>query len=372
MTHDRRGSPARPARIAFLLPTFDIGGAERVVLRTARGLDPTRFRPHVLALVKGSGRLLSELETARVPATSLATSSAERPQAVWRLWLWLRRERPDALLTYMFHANQIGRVLGRAAGVKVVISSERVVKWETPTRIRVNRLTARLVDIVTTNSAAGIAFWQSALKLPSSRIRLIYNGVDTEVFSPRPRSDPPLVIGNLSRLHAKNDQSTLLEALSRLNPHVGSWRCMVAGEGPERDALVRQAKALGLTDRLRFEGHVSTPVAFLQGLDIYVQSSIAEGMPNAVLEAMACGLPCVATDVGGTAELVIDGRTGYLVPARDPAAIAARLGQLLTDPDLRARIAAAGRAHVERTFSLAAMVRATESLLDELLSHKST
>lgn len=371
MTHGETVTRGRAARIVFLLPTFDVGGAERVVVRTARGLDRSRFQPHVLGLVRGGGRLLSELEAADVPATSLVASSAERLQAVWRLWRWLRRERPDVLLTYMFHANLVGRVLGRAAGVKVIISSERVVAWESPARVRVNRLTARLADVVTTNSEAGMAYWQSALKLPSSRMRLIYNGVDTEVFSPRPRSGAPLVIGNLSRLHVAHDHGTLLRALAGLRSAGVDWTCVVAGDGPEREALARQAAALRLGDRVRFIGHVTDPVGFLHGLDIYVQPSISAGLPNAVLEAMACGLPCVATDVGGTAELVLDGRTGYLVAARDPATIAARLGQLLADPGLRTRMAAAGRARVEQMFSLTAMVRATESLLDELLSRKS-
>jgi glycosyltransferase involved in cell wall biosynthesis len=365
-------SRAGPARIAFLLPTFDIGGAERVVLRTARGLDRSRFYPHVLALVGAGGRLLPELAAANVPAISFAATFAESPLAPWRLWRWLRRERPDALLTYMFHANQVGRVLGRAAGVKVIISSERVVAWESRARILVSRLTSRLADVVTTNSAAGVAFWTSALALPSGRVRLIYNGVDTSVFSPCATPGSPVVIGNLARLHVKNDQGTLLRALAELRGASNVWTCVVGGDGPERDALARLAESLQLGDRLRFVGHVAEAVAFLQHLDVYVQPSVAEGLPNAVLEAMACGLPCVATAVGGTPEIVVEGCTGYLVPPRDPSLLAARLGRLLPDPELRGRMGAAGRSRVEERFSEAGMVRATESLIDELLGRASS
>jgi glycosyltransferase involved in cell wall biosynthesis len=202
---------------------------------------------------------------------------------------------------------------------------------------------------------------------------LIYNGVDTERFFPRPRANrEPLIIGNLARLHRKNDQATLLRALALLEQREGMppWRCRIAGDGPEAAALASLAVELGVDNRITFEGHVTDPVAYLQGLDIYVQSSIAEGLPNAILEAMACGLPIVATDVGGTRELVEHGRTGWLVTPGNPHALADALAHMLANIDGGRRFGEAGRQLVEERFAIDRMIRDTEALLESLHSPK--
>jgi glycosyltransferase involved in cell wall biosynthesis len=229
-----------------------------------------------------------------------------------------------------------------------------------------------LADAITTNSQAGVTFWASRLGLAPSKIRLIYNGVDTTAFRPREQgreaSRGPIVIGNLGRLHHKSGQRHLLAALQRLasDASLPPWRCVIAGDGPEGRSLAELAGRLGLSSRVEFVGHEDAPDRFLQSLDIYVQSSIAEGMPNAVLEAMATGLPVVATAVGGTPEVVEDGVTGWLTPSGDDAAIARYVTRLATDPAERAAMGRAGRLRVESRFSLLRMVEQTENLLDEV------
>src|SRR5262245_59105276 len=193
-------------RIVFLVPSFDIGGAEHQILRTARGLDRRRFEPTVLAFTPGSGRLARELEAAGVPAVHLGVKWRS-PFAAARLWWWLRTHRCDVLMSYMFHANVASRLVRRAAGVPYLVCSERMVEWEPPWRLAVNRATVRLADVVTTNSAAGVKFWAGQLRIPESSIRLIHNGLDVSVFRPRAVGTvrrPEIVIGNLARLHRKN------------------------------------------------------------------------------------------------------------------------------------------------------------------------
>jgi glycosyltransferase involved in cell wall biosynthesis len=271
----------------------------------------------------------------------------------------------------MFHANMLGRFAGRAAGVPIIVTSERSVGWESRARIAVNRLTVSLSDAITTNSAEGVRFWSEALggRVP---VMLIYNGVDTDSFSPAPRPAEPVLIGNLARLHRKNGQEFLLDALARLdrrNPGL-AWRAVVAGSGPEEKKLHRMASGLGLANRLEMRPYTPDPAGFLKDLSIYVQSSVAEGLPNAVLEAMSVGLPVVATAVGGTPELVDEGTTGLLVPPRDPAALADALETLVVRPDLRADFGARARARVLAHFSAAAAAEATEKLLDALAAEK--
>ena len=257
-----------------------------------------------------------------------------------------------------------------------LICSERVVEWETPVRVALNRATVHMADAITTNSQAGVDFWASRLGLAPSKIRLIYNGVDTTGFQPRERASDapsdgaggPIVIGNLGRLHHKSGQRHLLAALKRVaaDASLPPWRCVIAGDGPEARSLADLAAGLGLSSRVELVGHVEVPERFLQTIDIYVQPSTAEGLPNAVLEAMATGLPVVATAVGGTPEVVEDGTTGWLTPSGDDAAMAERITRLLTDPARRAAMGRAGRLRVETRFSVRRMVQQTEDLLDEV------
>jgi glycosyltransferase involved in cell wall biosynthesis len=204
---------------------------------------------------------------------------------------------------------------------------------------------------------------------------VVVNGVDTAEFSPRNhlKASTVTILGNLARLHAKNDQACLLRALGLLanRNDLPSWSCLIGGEGPERLSLERLCAELGLESVVHFVGHVSSPSRFLSEIDVYAQSSVAEGLPNAVLEAMATGLPVVATAVGGTPEVVRSGETGLLVPADDPAALAEALSFLLVRPDVRAAMGAAGRARVESQFSVHTMVQETEGLLLELTGARS-
>jgi glycosyltransferase involved in cell wall biosynthesis len=360
----------RRARIVFLLPSFDIGGAERVVLRTAAGLDRARFDPFVLAFVQGGGRLMSELAAAGIAHHALKTSGGASPALVWYLLRWLRQHRCDVLMTYMFHANLAGRLVRRIARVPALVCSERGLWEETPVRVALNRLTASLATVITTNSQEGVRVWARRLKLPVSDIRLIYNGVDPSSFHvPARVPGDEVIIGNLARLHPFKGHQTLLDGLARLDarPDLPPWRCLVAGDGAELDRLLAQRTALGLERRLSFIGHAQAPAAFLQSIDLLVNTSNTEGMPNAILEAMASGLSVVATAVGGTSEVIEEGVTGHLVPARDPDALADALAELVSDRAKRLAMGEAGRARVQRFFSITQMVQSTEVLLDDVL-----
>jgi glycosyltransferase involved in cell wall biosynthesis len=145
---------------------------------------------------------------------------------------------------------------------------------------------------------------------------------------------------------------------------------VIVGEGPERARLEAQAAHLGLAEQVHFVGHQQDVRPWLAAFDVCVLSSDWEGMSNAILEAMAAGLPVVATAVGGTPEVVVDGVTGFLVPPRDPQALADAILRLLRDPDLRRRMGEAGRAHVTEHFSVEQMVHKRERLYEELLKEK--
>jgi glycosyltransferase involved in cell wall biosynthesis len=371
---DRPRQLTRPRlKVVFVVPVLDVGGAERVALRTAARLPRDQFDPTLLGFVRGPGRLVDEAHASGVDLVCLHEAAGRPWSVVPRFAAWLRRTRPHVLLSFMFHANVTARIVGRLTGVPVIITSERIVGWEPRWRILLNRWTASLADGLTTNSRAGASFWARALGRPVDQIRVIYNGVDTEVFTPAPHPvAQPLRIGNLARLHVKNGHCYLFQALAELRRGWAAappWELVIAGDGPERAPLERLVDTLGLSDRVRLARHVETPASFLQTLTLYVQPSIAEGLSNAVIEAMATGLPVVATAVGGTPELVVDGVTGYLVPPESPEALAAAIRSVLETPAKAWQMGKAARYRVEEQFSVDRMVDDTSALIGELWTH---
>jgi glycosyltransferase involved in cell wall biosynthesis len=361
-----------PVRVVFLLPSFDVGGAEGVVAKTVAGLDRRRYEPIVVAFARGSGHIATEVQRAGARALDLGLQSRLSPAPLLGLLNLMRDLRPQIVVTMMFHAGLAGRVIGRLAGVPIIVSSERVVDWESRARRLLNRATVWMCDAVTTNSRAGVEFWSRILARSPSDVQLVYNGVDIRTFAPGPaRDQTPVVIGNLGRLHRKNGHVHLLHALRELrNLTDVPWRCVIAGDGDQRSILLRLREKLGLADEVQFLGHVYDAAGFLKGIDVYVQPSVAEGMSNAVLEAMASGLPVVATAVGGTPEAVVQEQTGLLVSPADSPALAAALCRLVCDASARRELGAAGRARVLEMFSVERMIADTEALFERLLRQR--
>lgn len=210
-----------------------------------------------------------------------------------------------------------------------------------------------------------------------ARVRRIPNGIETgdlrrdAATRARMRAglgldERTIVIGSVGRLEPVKRFDVLLEAVSQIPARV-DLVVVVAGEGTRRQALMRHAAALRLAGRLRLLGHHEQAGEILQAFDVYVQSSDSEGIPNAVLEAMACETPVVATDVGGTREVIDDDVHGLLVPRRNPAALARAITRTLADPHATSRRRAAARARVERELSFASRMDAVERLYDELV-----
>jgi sugar transferase (PEP-CTERM/EpsH1 system associated) len=221
------------------------------------------------------------------------------------------------------------------------------------------------------------------VRVPRHRVSQVYNGVDTDRFRPAggPRhgiAGSPFrgpsqhwIVGTVGRMQAVKDQCTLarafVEALRRRPALKDTLRLVMVGDGPLRaecEALLSQA---GVADLAWFTGERSDVDAVLRGLDCFVLPSLAEGISNTVLEAMASGLPVIATAVGGNTELVEDGVTGLTVAPAEPGAMADAMIQLACEPERALRMGAAGRAAVERRFSLLAMVAAYQGLYETKL-----
>ena len=365
-----------PARIIHFITELNVGGAEKTLARLLAHLDRDRFAPTVACLYGGDGSVADGIRALGIPVIDLRMTAKWRWDAFWRLYRLLRREHPTILHTWMFHANVPGRVLGRLAGVPIVISSERTMGMERRWRYWLNRISHPLTDRVVCVSQQVADFVVQEVGIPQHKTVVIPNGIDLRDFEHLPGkqraraalglSPDQMLVGTVARLDPVKRLDVLLQAMTSL-PDVCA---VIVGDGPEREPLETMSERLEIASRVRFAGQRDDVRPWLVAMDVFVLSSDWEGMSNAVLEAMAAGLPVVATAVGGTPEVVVNGVTGLLVPPRDPDTLAQAITRLLRDPDLRLKMGRAGRERVEKYFSVERMVQATEALYEELVGEK--
>ncbi len=366
-------------RIAHLVIGGDVAGGQIIALTLARA---ARDRgDEIVFLSPGRGPFTELVEKEGMAVATADVGRTFRVGGAWRLAATLLRSRVDILHTHSaLAANVLSRVAARAVGVPVVshLHIENHLPAN-PARAAVlqtlDNATARLcARVVAVSDETRRAFVRQGY--PPDSIQVVLNGVPVDVHdngagrSVRAElgigSETPLV-GEIARLCEVKGQRDLLEALTAL-PGV---HAVFVGEdieqgGDYRERLEREARALGLADRVVFAGYRTDAGAVLDALDVFVLPSRIEGMPLVVLEAMARGRPVVATAVGGTAEVVVEGETGLLVPPRDPARLSEAIGRLFADRALADRLGKAGRARAVAHHSEAAMTRRVLALYDEI------
>jgi glycosyltransferase involved in cell wall biosynthesis len=366
---DQRPAPLQPvasppARLVFLLQDLTFGGTQRQTLELARRLNPARFQVEIWTLAAGAG-FAPLARRYGLSVINLGRSNQVGPLALARLGSRLLHRPPDVLLPLTVVPNIWGRVLGRAARVPLIVGNCR--GGGAPRRQH-ERCLWPLAHHIVCNSQALKSVLTGSYGVPAARLTIIANGVDTEYFQPAaaPANGPPRLL-YIGRLVPDKDPDTLLQAFQltiQAHPDAELW---LVGEGPRRAALQELAARLSLSDRVRFIPPTGDLLPVLQQATLMVLSSRTEALPNVVLEAMAAGLPVVASRVGGVPELVEPGVTGWLVPPGDAPALAAALGQALADPEARQAMGRTARQRAVGDFSLETMAQQYESVLDRLL-----
>ncbi|MFC2081645.1 glycosyltransferase [Candidatus Bipolaricaulota bacterium] len=368
-------------RVLQLVTSSSLGGTEVHVARLAgcagRGLECE------VCILSGPGPLSDLLAQEGVEFRHLPIDSAlSLVLSATRLYRFLRRRRFDVVHAYGFRANILARVVGRSARVGCVVgglrsmtpsgSTSRMVSW-------LDRLTFGLTAGYVSNSQAAIDALV-ARGYPRNRFWLIRNGIDLpglkhiveegkaalRVKHGLPAQGATVI--SIANLRPPKDHATLLDAMSELRTRSVTPELLLVGDGLFREELEQQTRELGLEGNVRFFGRVDNRVVLELAVasDIAVLCSHVEGLPTSLIEAMAVGLPVVATDVGGVSEVVADGETGVLVPPGDPRALAQAIQDLIGDEVRRAAMSEAAQARVEERFSLSRTVEEHEDLYREL------
>lgn len=371
--------------VTFLSTGLARGGGETQVVRLAIQFKERGWAVHVVSMLEPKS-FTAELAGAGITVDTLGLSrGVPDPRGALRLSRLLRQQHPDVLHAHMIHANLLARATRWLASVPVVICTAHST-YELPTSAKqvsevskrewAYRLTDPLCDLTTQVSQAGVERYVHVKAVPANKIRFIPNGVDTHVFSANPqvreKMRTELGIQNqfvwlaVGRFDEAKDYPTMMQAFAKIR--CADATLLIAGQGPLQGEVQLLCKELKLDDRVHFLGVRTDVPDVMRAADAYIMSSFYEGLPLVLLEAAATGLPIVATDVGGISELVLHGKTGYLVPAGDSNALAeAAITLMMLPEDERLCMGGAGRSNVELHYSLDHVTDLWESLYLQLI-----
>ena len=351
---------AAPIPIGFLFSSFAPGGTERQMSELVRRLDPARWQVHV-GCFRAEGAWLDRVREV-APVTDFHIRSLRRAETIGRARAfarWCRENNIAVLHTADCPSNIFGQPAAAFARVPVRIANRRDVN---PGRAAHELVAQRIGYAFAHRVVANCGAAADRLRLervPSRKISVVPNGLDFEAYAPlEPRA---LVrrVATVANLRREKGHDVLLEAAAIVVRQFPDARFDIVGAGPELAALRARAEALGLGAVVSFLGHSEDVPARLAAADLFVLPSRSEAFPNALLEAMAIGLPAIASSVGGIPEVIGHQRSGMLVPPDDPVALACEISRLMADPARAAQIGAAARAQA-RDFSFASMVAAFE------------
>ena len=353
------------SRVMFCIDNMQVGGTELNAVRTAERLDRTRFDVSVICLQR-DGPLVARYEAAGIPVIPLALKNLYGWGTVRqgiRLATLLRERRVDVFHAHDFYSNIFGVPWARVAGTPVVIASRRWWAWPPRRAHRIlNHVASRCAHRILANSRAIGEMLHTTERFPRKQVVVVPNFVDDgsiAVLAAPERARllralrvPPdaRVVGAVASLSPIKNHATLLRAVAQLVPRWPDLHVVIVGDGPCRSTLEELARRLDVGAHVHFAGFRNDGPQLHQLFEISVLCSLSEGFPNTLIEAMAQGVPVVATDVGGNRDAVVDASTGVLVPAADPTRLATALDALLRDPARRHAMGVAAQRHVRDQF----------------------
>ena len=375
-----------PVPVAFVVNNFDVGGLEKVVLSLLRTIDREKFEPYAVC-VDGRGRLFGDVPLAERNVLVLDKSGAKKigpftfdPSVITKMARFFFEKG-----VRIVHAHNLAPLVFSGVSARLVMPRPKVVYSEHNQIYSASETHASRFKHYVTLADQVIAVSEDLERTLARRVGLtknvsvVHNGIDGKRFT---RSEEAVtrirrelgvapdefLVGTAVVLSKQKGITHLLGAASRVLAADAKVKFAIAGDGPLRAELEERAKSLGLGDRVKFLGYRSDVPDFVSALDTYVLPSLWEGLPLALLEGLAIGVPLVATTVGGNPEVIVPGENGYLVPPKDEGALAEALLKVKAGgPDFARAVRSASRARFDARFSESAMTSAHEELFDALL-----
>ncbi len=363
-------------KICLIIPTLVKGGAEKQLALLAAGLDRQRFECHVVVLTH-SGPYEELLREQGVAVHVIGKRGKFDPTAYWRLVRKLREIRPAVVHCWLFAANSYGRMAAHRAGVPVILAGERSVDpWKQSWNFAIDRYLLKYTDTIVTNTSA-VAQFYAKHGIPQDRFTVIPNAVTPpqverltreQVFKRLKLPPKGRLVGAVGRLWKQKGYPELVWSGELLRVALGDVCVVIVGDGPELQALLKYRDQVGASEAVRFVGQRDDALELMTGFDLLWNGSLYEGQSNTILEAMAIGVPVIASDIPGTRDLVVHEQTGLLYPLRDVGALTRHSNMLLRDPERCQAMGQAAQQRIADHFSLPKMISAHATLYEQLVS----
>lgn len=360
-----------PIRVVHLVSTLNIGGLEKVVYDLVRFVDRERFDVKVLCLGE-IGALADDFEAIGIPTFGL-NAIDKGPLASSRvLARRLKELSVDVLHTHNPAPHLAGALARCRTRIPMLVHTKHgrnyPDQWK---RVLINRMVTWATDCVVAVSHNAARVSLEVERIPARKLRVLHNGIDLDRFQPLAACNlNPRRAIHVARLCDPKDHTTLLRAVRLVSNAIPDFHLDLVGDGPHRGQIESLCDELQLRNNVSFAGFCGDVRQRISQCGLALLSSLSEGLSITLLEAMAMGLPVVATNVGGNGEVIVEGQTGMLVPPQQPEKMAAAMLELIGSPERAAAMGKAGRKRIEDEFDLRSVVRAYESIYSGLLAKK--
>ena len=360
-------SNSKRIHIVYIIAGLSVGGAEKQLYLLLSNLDQCKYMLHVLAF--GSGVWEDRIKRLGI-SVEIIPYSYGKIFVLRSIFRYLKLFKPHIVHTIGQSANYIGRIAAIMSQIPVIIIGERTTPF-IKNRLQkiLEHILAPFTDYLISNSRHAADFYIVRKILPTTKVSVIYNGVDTSDMPIALENQGGCKIGYVASLRLEKNHKLLLQAMVRIDSEVSDAELHLAGNGTLKTDIITQAESLGLKSKIKLHGQVADIHKLLSQLDIYVHTSHYEGFPNAVMEAMACGLPCVVLNTSGCAELVRHQETGLVVTPDNPELLADALLKLIHWPELRYRLGRTARNHIQYEYPITRMVTETETVYSRIIEN---
>jgi glycosyltransferase involved in cell wall biosynthesis len=346
--------------ILYMIDNLAYGGTEKQLVELIRNLDRSRFRPHLCTL-KPSNNLYDELDIPKISLDFTSYTHFSLFTKIFSLNKFIKANRIQIIQTFFQDPFLLAAMVKPFHRVKLIGSFRDLGFWRKRSETRKMRLAYPCFTGFIANSQAVKEHFVNTDGIRPEKIEVIYNGFDSQLLDQHnslnhPRENKLLVgiVGNFNRQVKKVDD--FIRAAAIVHRQKPDTRFVIVGDGELRNDLERLAAQLGVLDNIEFTGRVEHPMQYIRDFSVGVITSETEGFCNAIVEYMACGIPVVATDVGGNPELITEGENGFLVPFSSPETVAERIVRLLDDASLRLKIGKSNEEKISKKYSIPAMI----------------